>query len=210
MDNRDLSQLFKSCCCHKIQNIYFFLLKIVQFLSFTTGIWNVFCVPLLIKYGFMRSSWENSINLKKKKIFTLSQLFGIRLVHVQNYCSSLFYLFIYFFLCFYVTLLLHNYRSLTKLLKKWTSLGSHYFQAQGTRPPPVEEEDADEEEAEELGHVDTYAEYKPSKCMLINYTSATFISFCNSLSSFRLTLPPPLPPLFSHYRNFSSWHSGGN
>lgn len=32
-------------------------------------------------------------------------------------------------------------------------------------PPPLEEEEeADEEETEELGHADTYAEYKPSKC----------------------------------------------
>lgn len=31
-------------------------------------------------------------------------------------------------------------------------------------PPPEEEEEADEEETEELGHADTYAEYRPSKC----------------------------------------------
>lgn len=41
------------------------------------------------------------------------------------------------------------------------------FQAQRTQPPAEEEEDADEEETEELGHVDTYAEYKPSKCRLL-------------------------------------------
>lgn len=39
-------------------------------------------------------------------------------------------------------------------------------QAPRTQPLPEEEEDAEEEETEELGHVDTYAEYKPSKCTL--------------------------------------------
>lgn len=38
-------------------------------------------------------------------------------------------------------------------------------QAAAPVPPPLEEEEeADEEETEELGHADTYAEYKPSKC----------------------------------------------
>lgn len=33
------------------------------------------------------------------------------------------------------------------------------------QPAPEEEEEVDEEETLELGHVDTYAEYRPSKCM---------------------------------------------
>lgn len=42
------------------------------------------------------------------------------------------------------------------------------LQAQRTQPPPEEEEEAEEEESEELGHADTYAEYKPSKCRLLH------------------------------------------
>lgn len=49
-----------------------------------------------------------------------------------------------------------------------------WFQAQRTQPLPEEEEDAEEEETEELGHVDTYAEYKPSKCRLL-YPLNSFI-----------------------------------
>ncbi|XP_037554120.1 protein strawberry notch homolog 2 isoform X2 [Nematolebias whitei] len=60
------------------------------------------------------------------------------------------------------------------------------FQAQGTQPPPVEEEDADEEEAEELGHVDTYAEYKPSKST-IGISHPDIVVETNTLSS----VPPP-------------------
>jgi len=35
---------------------------------------------------------------------------------------------------------------------------------QRPQPQPEEEEEVEVEEAEELGHVDTYADYRPSKC----------------------------------------------
>ncbi|XP_035277493.1 protein strawberry notch homolog 2a [Anguilla anguilla] len=51
---------------------------------------------------------------------------------------------------------------------------------------PEEEEDADEEEAEELGHADTYAEYKPSKST-IGISHPDIVVETNTLSS----VPPP-------------------
>ncbi|XP_026061239.1 protein strawberry notch homolog 2-like isoform X1 [Carassius auratus] len=54
-------------------------------------------------------------------------------------------------------------------------------------PPPLEEEEeADEEETEELGHADTYAEYKPSKSTIGN-SHPDFVVETNTLSS----VPPP-------------------
>ncbi|XP_051989674.1 protein strawberry notch homolog 2a isoform X2 [Xyrauchen texanus] len=54
-------------------------------------------------------------------------------------------------------------------------------------PPPQEEEvEADEEETEELGHVDTYAEYKPSKST-IGISHPDIVVETNTLSS----VPPP-------------------
>ncbi|KAJ8270089.1 hypothetical protein GJAV_G00110210 [Gymnothorax javanicus] len=51
---------------------------------------------------------------------------------------------------------------------------------------PEEEEDADEEETEELGHADTYAEYKPSKST-IGISHPDIVVETNTLSS----VPPP-------------------
>lgn len=48
-----------------------------------------------------------------------------------------------------------------------------FLQTQTNQPPQEEEEDAEVEETEELGHVDTYAEYKPSKCMPASTLSFT-------------------------------------
>uniref|UniRef100_A0A673GQ40 Protein strawberry notch homolog 2 n=1 Tax=Sinocyclocheilus rhinocerous TaxID=307959 RepID=A0A673GQ40_9TELE len=53
-------------------------------------------------------------------------------------------------------------------------------------PPPEEEEEADEEETEDLGHADTYAEYKPSKST-IGISHPDFVVETNTLSS----VPPP-------------------
>ncbi|XP_050990520.1 protein strawberry notch homolog 2a isoform X1 [Labeo rohita] len=54
-------------------------------------------------------------------------------------------------------------------------------------PPPLEEEEeADEEETEELGHADTYAEYKPSKST-IGISHPDIVVETNTLSS----VPPP-------------------
>ncbi|XP_051773931.1 protein strawberry notch homolog 2a isoform X2 [Ctenopharyngodon idella] len=53
-------------------------------------------------------------------------------------------------------------------------------------PPPEEEEEADEEETEELGHADTYAEYKPSKST-IGISHPDIVVETNTLSS----VPPP-------------------
>uniref|UniRef100_A0A8C7YNG0 Protein strawberry notch homolog 2 n=1 Tax=Oryzias sinensis TaxID=183150 RepID=A0A8C7YNG0_9TELE len=54
------------------------------------------------------------------------------------------------------------------------------------QPPPEEEEDAEAEETEELGHVDTYAEYKPSKST-IGISHPDIVVETNTLSS----VPPP-------------------
>ncbi|XP_059418955.1 protein strawberry notch homolog 2-like isoform X2 [Carassius carassius] len=54
-------------------------------------------------------------------------------------------------------------------------------------PPPLEEEEeADEEETEDLGHADTYAEYKPSKST-IGISHPDIVVETNTLSS----VPPP-------------------
>uniref|UniRef100_UPI003D77C6DC protein strawberry notch homolog 2a n=1 Tax=Danio rerio TaxID=7955 RepID=UPI003D77C6DC len=53
-------------------------------------------------------------------------------------------------------------------------------------PPPEEEEEADDEETEELGHADTYAEYKPSKST-IGISHPDIVVETNTLSS----VPPP-------------------
>uniref|UniRef100_A0A8C2I7S9 Protein strawberry notch homolog 2 n=1 Tax=Cyprinus carpio TaxID=7962 RepID=A0A8C2I7S9_CYPCA len=53
-------------------------------------------------------------------------------------------------------------------------------------PPPEEEEEADEEETEDLGHADTYAEYKPSKSN-IGISHPDIVVETNTLSS----VPPP-------------------
>ncbi|XP_073704871.1 protein strawberry notch homolog 2a [Garra rufa] len=53
-------------------------------------------------------------------------------------------------------------------------------------PPVEEEEEADEEETEELGHADTYAEYKPSKST-IGISHPDIVVETNTLSS----VPPP-------------------
>ncbi|XP_051554543.1 protein strawberry notch homolog 2-like isoform X3 [Myxocyprinus asiaticus] len=53
-------------------------------------------------------------------------------------------------------------------------------------PPQEEEEEADEEETEELGHADTYAEYKPSKST-IGISHPDIVVETNTLSS----VPPP-------------------
>ncbi|XP_066512341.1 protein strawberry notch homolog 2-like isoform X2 [Hoplias malabaricus] len=53
-------------------------------------------------------------------------------------------------------------------------------------PPPEEEEDADVEEAEELGHMDTYSEYKPSKST-IGISHPDIVVETSTLSS----VPPP-------------------
>ncbi|KAM3876479.1 strawberry notch homolog 2b [Diretmus argenteus] len=60
------------------------------------------------------------------------------------------------------------------------------FQAQRTQSLPEEEEDAEEEETEELGHVDTYADYKPSKST-IGISHPDIVVETNTLSS----VPPP-------------------
>ncbi|XP_069550947.1 si:ch73-63e15.2 isoform X2 [Brachyistius frenatus] len=60
------------------------------------------------------------------------------------------------------------------------------FQPQRTQSVPEEEEDAEEEETEELGHVDTYAEYKPSKST-IGISHPDIVVETNTLSS----VPPP-------------------
>uniref|UniRef100_A0A8D3AMF9 Protein strawberry notch homolog 2 n=1 Tax=Scophthalmus maximus TaxID=52904 RepID=A0A8D3AMF9_SCOMX len=56
----------------------------------------------------------------------------------------------------------------------------------GFQTQPEEEEDAEEEETEELGHVDTYAEYKPSKST-IGISHPDIVVETNTLSS----VPPP-------------------
>ncbi|KAM7410220.1 hypothetical protein PAMA_001595 [Pampus argenteus] len=61
-----------------------------------------------------------------------------------------------------------------------------FQQAQRIQSPPVEEEDAEEEETDELGHVDTYAEYKPSKST-IGKSHPDIVVETNTLSS----VPPP-------------------
>ncbi|XP_056598762.1 protein strawberry notch homolog 2a isoform X2 [Triplophysa dalaica] len=53
-------------------------------------------------------------------------------------------------------------------------------------PPQEEEEEADDEETEELGHADTYAEYKPSKST-IGISHPDIVVETNTLSS----VPPP-------------------
>ncbi|KAF4117879.1 protein strawberry notch homolog 2a isoform X1 [Onychostoma macrolepis] len=63
------------------------------------------------------------------------------------------------------------------------------FKAAAAPPPPPpleEEEEADEEETEELGHADTYAEYKPSKST-IGISHPDIVVETNTLSS----VPPP-------------------
>ncbi|XP_024114762.1 protein strawberry notch homolog 2 isoform X2 [Oryzias melastigma] len=60
------------------------------------------------------------------------------------------------------------------------------FQTQTNQPPQEEEEDAEVEETEELGHVDTYAEYKPSKST-IGISHPDIVVETNTLSS----VPPP-------------------
>ncbi|XP_028258833.1 strawberry notch homolog 2b isoform X2 [Parambassis ranga] len=60
------------------------------------------------------------------------------------------------------------------------------FQAQRTQSQPEEEEDAEIEESEELGHVDTYAEYRPSKST-IGISHPDIVVETNTLSS----VPPP-------------------
>ncbi|XP_023809708.1 protein strawberry notch homolog 2 isoform X3 [Oryzias latipes] len=57
---------------------------------------------------------------------------------------------------------------------------------QTNQPPAEEEEDAEVEETEELGHVDTYAEYKPSKST-IGISHPDIVVETNTLSS----VPPP-------------------
>ncbi|XP_026133047.1 protein strawberry notch homolog 2-like isoform X2 [Carassius auratus] len=52
--------------------------------------------------------------------------------------------------------------------------------------PPEEEEEADDEETEDLGHADTYAEYKPSKST-IGISHPDIVVETNTLSS----VPPP-------------------
>lgn len=54
---------------------------------------------------------------------------------------------------------------------------SGLFPPQTNQPPAEEEEDAEVEETEELGHVDTYAEYKPSKCMSASSLSYALLHF---------------------------------
>ncbi|XP_023653713.1 protein strawberry notch homolog 2-like [Paramormyrops kingsleyae] len=54
------------------------------------------------------------------------------------------------------------------------------------QPAPEEEEEADEEETLELGHVDTYAEYRPSKSM-IGVSHPDIVVETSTLSS----VPPP-------------------
>lgn len=53
-------------------------------------------------------------------------------------------------------------------------------------PPSQDEEEEDEEDTEELGHADTYAEYKPSKST-IGISHPDFVVETNTLSS----VPPP-------------------
>ncbi|KAK3513748.1 hypothetical protein QTP70_028724 [Hemibagrus guttatus] len=55
-----------------------------------------------------------------------------------------------------------------------------------SQTPPEEEEEADEEETVELGHVDTYAEYKPSKST-IGISHPDIVVETSTLSS----VPPP-------------------
>uniref|UniRef100_A0A673JEI5 Protein strawberry notch homolog 2-like n=1 Tax=Sinocyclocheilus rhinocerous TaxID=307959 RepID=A0A673JEI5_9TELE len=61
-----------------------------------------------------------------------------------------------------------------------------YLLAAAPPPPPEEEEEADEEETEDLGHADTYAEYKPSKST-IGVSHPDIVVETNTLSS----VPPP-------------------
>ncbi|XP_031430609.1 protein strawberry notch homolog 2 isoform X2 [Clupea harengus] len=60
------------------------------------------------------------------------------------------------------------------------------FQPQRPPTPPENEQEADEEEAEELGHVDTYADYKPSKST-VGISHPDRVVETNTLSS----VPPP-------------------
>ncbi|XP_016305151.1 protein strawberry notch homolog 2a isoform X2 [Sinocyclocheilus anshuiensis] len=60
------------------------------------------------------------------------------------------------------------------------------FKAAAPPPPLEEEEEADEEETEDLGHADTYAEYKPSKST-IGVSHPDIVVETNTLSS----VPPP-------------------
>ncbi|XP_067368183.1 si:ch73-63e15.2 isoform X2 [Channa argus] len=60
------------------------------------------------------------------------------------------------------------------------------YQTQKPQLPPEEDEDAEEEETEELGHVDTYAEYRPSKSK-IGISHPDIVVETNTLSS----VPPP-------------------
>ncbi|XP_036409983.1 protein strawberry notch homolog 2-like isoform X2 [Megalops cyprinoides] len=66
------------------------------------------------------------------------------------------------------------------------SVGGYQLTSLQPQPPPEEEEDADEEETEELGHADTYAEYKPSKST-IGIAHPDIVVETNTLSS----VPPP-------------------
>uniref|UniRef100_A0A3B3DJF7 Protein strawberry notch homolog 2 n=1 Tax=Oryzias melastigma TaxID=30732 RepID=A0A3B3DJF7_ORYME len=61
-----------------------------------------------------------------------------------------------------------------------------HLETQTNQPPQEEEEDAEVEETEELGHVDTYAEYKPSKST-IGISHPDIVVETNTLSS----VPPP-------------------
>ncbi|XP_034036189.1 protein strawberry notch homolog 2 isoform X2 [Thalassophryne amazonica] len=60
------------------------------------------------------------------------------------------------------------------------------LQAQKTQSPPEEEEEVEEEETEELGQVDTFADYKPSKST-IGISHPDKVVETNTLSS----VPPP-------------------
>ncbi|XP_076134872.1 strawberry notch homolog 2b isoform X1 [Alosa pseudoharengus] len=60
------------------------------------------------------------------------------------------------------------------------------LQPQRPHTPPENEQEADEEETEELGHVDTYADYKPSKST-IGISHPDRVVETNTLSS----VPPP-------------------
>ncbi|KAL2089612.1 hypothetical protein ACEWY4_014300 [Coilia grayii] len=60
------------------------------------------------------------------------------------------------------------------------------FQTPRSQTPPENEQEADDEETEELGHVDTYADYKPSKST-IGVSHPDRVVETNTLSS----VPPP-------------------
>lgn len=66
---------------------------------------------------------------------------------------------------------------------------SHHVITQRPQTQPEEEEEVEVEETEELGHVDTYADYRPSKCERCFYAHILwlFVSYWKIHSGFALS-----------------------